>query len=82
MRHEGVIFSEFWIEVVYCGGEAVREAMEEMFEVGPISGIPDGGAQFVSEAANRVFHGFRAVFRQVGGQHEAWLRRAEGRIRQ
>ena len=28
---------------IYGGGEAVREAMEEMFEGGPISGIPDSG---------------------------------------
>lgn len=64
----GVIFAEFRIEVIYSGGEAVREAMEKMFKGGPISGVPDGGVYFVSEAANRVFHGFRAVFRQVRGQ--------------
>jgi len=64
----GVILADFRMEVIYSGGEAVREAMEKMFEGGPISGIPDGGVHFVSEAANRVFHCFRAVFRQVRGQ--------------
>lgn len=68
MRPGGVILSEFRMKSIYGGGEAVREAMEEMFEGGPISGIPDSGVNVVREAANRVFHGFRAVFGQVGGQ--------------
>ena len=60
--------ADFRMEVIYSGGEAVREAMEKMFEGGPISGVPDGGVHFVSEAANRVFHGFREVLRHDRGQ--------------